>query len=108
MDPICIDRYNCPPHLLEKERELLMEQAKGQKPKNAEVLSRIVQGRLEKFFQASCLVDQAFIMDDSGKRTVGKELAELSKEFEGTFRVTKLAVMKVGQAPRLSAVARGA
>ena len=44
MDPICIDRYNCPPHLLEKERELLMEQAKGQKPKNAEVLSRIVQG----------------------------------------------------------------
>lgn len=103
MDPICIDRYNCPQDVLEKERELLMEQAKAQKPKNADVLSRIVQGRLEKFFEANCLMDQSFILDD--KLTVGKVLAEMSKEFAGTFRVTKIAVMKVGQPPRLSTVA---
>lgn len=103
MDPICIDRYNCPQELLEKERELLMEQAKAQKPKNGDVLSKIVQGRLEKFFEANCLLDQSFILDD--KATVQKMLSEMSKEFAGTFRVTKFAVMKVGQPPTLSTVA---
>lgn len=105
MDPLCVDRYSCPQAVLDKERELLMEQAKTQKPKNADVLSKIVQGRLEKFFQANCLMDQLFILDDSGKIRVGNMLADLSKEFGGTFRVTKFGLLKVGQAPRLSSVA---
>jgi elongation factor Ts len=99
MDPICIDRYNCPEDVLNKERELLIEQAKAQMPNNADVLSKVVNGRLEKFFKANCLMDQSFILDD--KATVGKILSQLSEEFEGTFRVTKFAFMKVGQPPRL-------
>jgi elongation factor Ts len=103
MDPISIDRANCPQKVLDRERELLMEQAKAQMPKNADVLAKIVNGRLEKFFKANCLLDQPFILDD--KVTVGKLLSQLSKEFEGKFRVTKFACMKVGHPPRLCQLA---
>jgi elongation factor Ts len=100
MDPVSVDRFSMPQDMLDKEREHLMEQAKAMKPKNADVLSKIVEGKLEKFFETHCLVDQPFILED--KASVSKVLKQLSKEFPGTFRVSKFAVMKIGLPPRLA------
>ena len=60
------DRSEVPEDIVEKEREVHMQWAKNQgKPDKA--IPKIVEGRLEKFFESECLMDQAFVKDDKLK-----------------------------------------
>ena len=59
-----IIRPEVPTELLEKEKEILKAQIKG-KPDN--IVEKIVSGRLEKFYEEKCLLDQIFIKDSSKK-----------------------------------------
>lgn len=58
--PQYISREQVPADVLEKEKEILRAQVAGEK-KPANVVEKIVEGRLEKFFTDVCLVDQPFI-----------------------------------------------
>ncbi len=77
-DPSYVDREEVPEEIVQQERRILMDQAKGE-GKPEEIAEKIVQGRLEKFFSQICLVDQAFIKDPD--RTV----EELIKEHVATL-----------------------
>ncbi|MDI6689051.1 MAG: translation elongation factor Ts [Actinomycetota bacterium] len=57
-NPTYISRDQVPSKLIEKEREIYHTQVKGKPDK---VVDRIVQGRLEKFFESTCLLEQPFI-----------------------------------------------
>lgn len=60
------DRSEVPEDAIEKEREVHTQWAKNQnKPEKA--IPKIVEGRLEKFFESECLLDQAFVKDDKLK-----------------------------------------
>src|SRR5437764_13340616 len=60
--PSYVKREDIPPSLIEKERSIYEGQAKEMgKPPTA--WPKIVEGKLEKFFQESCLMEQAFIKD---------------------------------------------
>ena len=61
-NPLYISRQEVPPELTEKERQILEEQAKaaGRPP---QVIPKIVEGRLEKYFQEVCLLEQPFVKD---------------------------------------------
>ena len=52
--------------MVEKEREIYREQMADQK-KPAQVLDKIVEGKLEKFYTEHCLLEQPFIKDSSGQ-----------------------------------------
>jgi elongation factor Ts len=55
MNPIAISREDVPPEVIEKEREILRaEAAASGKPE--QVVDKIVEGRLEKFFAEQCLL----------------------------------------------------
>ncbi|RKY05418.1 elongation factor Ts [Candidatus Poribacteria bacterium] len=74
-DPKYISREDVPPEVIEKEKEILREQARNEgRPESA--IEKIVEGRLEKFFAEFCLLDQPFIKDDS--KTVGDLIKEVS------------------------------
>jgi elongation factor Ts len=61
-NPAAIRREEIDPDLLAKEREIYMEQARSQnKPEN--ILERIVDGKMNKFYQENCLLEQAFVKD---------------------------------------------
>ena len=65
-NPRYIDRSQVPESVVEKEREVHTQWAKNQgKPESA--IPKIVEGRLEKFFETECLMDQAFVKDDKLK-----------------------------------------
>lgn len=64
--PIYVSRQDIPPHVLEHEGQVYRAQAKAE-GKPDKVVDRIVEGRLEKFYQEACLVDQVYIRDDSKK-----------------------------------------
>lgn len=77
MNPAYIDRTAVDDTAIKKEIEIYKDQAiqEGKKP---EIAERIAVGRLEKFYQEQCLVEQAFVKD--GNKTVKDVLKELSAE----------------------------
>jgi len=58
--PISIDRQSVPADMLEKEKEIYATQARASgKPEN--VLGKIVEGKLKKFYSEACLLEQPFV-----------------------------------------------
>ena len=61
-NPLSLDRDSIDQTKLEKEKEILLEQAKSSgKPES--ILEKIVDGRIEKYFQENCLLEQPYIKD---------------------------------------------
>jgi elongation factor Ts len=63
-NPLYVSRQDVPPEAIAKERDILEEQAKTSgRPQHA--IPQIVEGRLEKYFQDVCLLDQPFVKDSA-------------------------------------------
>lgn len=62
--PICVRRDEVPADVLEKEKDIFRNQALAE-GKPANIVDKIVEGRVSKFYAANCLYEQAFIKDDS-------------------------------------------
>ena len=63
--PLGMTREDVPPSEVEKERDLLIEQARETMAgKPDEVIEKAVDGRMEKFFSERCLLDQSWVKDD--------------------------------------------
>ena len=76
--PVYVVRDEVPEAVIEREREIYREQVKG---KPANVVDKIVDGKLDKFYGSVCLVDQAFIKDPDKtiKDLVASKIAELGE-----------------------------
>ena len=68
-NPVYVSREDIPATVLEKEREIYREQMADQK-KPPQILDKIVEGKLEKFFTEQCLLEQVYIKDATGKTKV--------------------------------------
>jgi len=76
--PLYVSREDVPAALIESEREIYKAQVKG-KPEN--VVDKIVDGKLDKFFGTVCLMEQGFIKDPDHtiKDLVATKIAELGE-----------------------------
>ena len=76
MNPVALDRASVPAELLEKEREIAKDKARqAGKPEN--ILDRIADGALNKYYSENVLLDQEFIKDN--KKTVAAYMDSVSK-----------------------------
>lgn len=66
MRPLYLDRDSVPEERIQKEREILTEQAENE-GLDSNKLPMIVNGRLNKFFEEICLVDQGFVKENKMK-----------------------------------------
>ena len=74
MSPRWVSKDDVPAEELEKERQIVRNQALNE-GKPEKIVDKIVEGRLAKFFEDNCLLEQAFVKDDSKKiGTVVKEM----------------------------------
>lgn len=73
LNPACIDESGVPAETLESERRILVEQAEGS-GKPADIVEKMVEGRLKKFLKEITLVGQPFVKDPD--TSVGKLLDE--------------------------------
>jgi len=79
MNPVSLDRSSVPASVIESELEIGREKARQEgKPEN--MLDKIAQGRLNKFYQESTLMEQAFIKD--AKLNITQYLATADKELK--------------------------
>jgi len=95
MNPQFIDRSVVTQEQINKEIEIYKELAvnEGKKP---EIAERIATGRLEKFFQEQCLIEQTFVKDSS--KTVKDVLKQISDETKTEARVLKFIRYNIGEA----------
>ena len=84
-----LNKESVPASVLAEEEAILINQMK-EDPKMANkpeaVLANIVKGRLGKFYENNCLLEQAYVKDDS--MSVGKYVASVAKELGGNITVT--------------------
>ena len=91
---ICRECYTA--EELEKQKKLIQELAAEENPKKpANIVERIANGKLEKFFEAECLVDQMFIKDPSKK--VAELIKEVSKKVGGEIKVERFVRYCLGE-----------
>ena len=97
-DPRYTNRDEVPADVIEKEREILLGQLKND-PKNAgkpeDVLNKIIEGRLNKFYEESVLVDQPFVKDPS--KTIGELVAEKIASIKENITIRRFTRYKMGE-----------
>lgn len=95
-DPRFIRKEDVTPEVLVREKEVLRAQAAASgKPET--VLDRIVEGKLEKFYEDNCLYEQHFIKDTTGSTTVGELINSKVAKFGENITVRRFSRFKVGE-----------
>ncbi|MHC4945668.1 MAG: translation elongation factor Ts [Planctomycetota bacterium] len=90
--PRYLKREEVPEELIAKEREIAAAQIKG-KPEN--IVEKIVDGKMEKFYQEICLLDQAYVKED--KKTISQLLTETIATVGENMRIQRFARYEVGE-----------
>lgn len=91
--PLFVSREQVPAAVLEKEKELFRAEMQGQ-GKPAEVMEKIVQGKMEKFFEENVLLDQPFVKDED--KTVGEYLKETNSALGENIQIGRIAKFQIG------------
>jgi elongation factor Ts len=81
MNPVAIDKQNVSAEIIEREKEIGREQARNE-GKAENMLEKIAEGKLNKFFKESTLLNQEFTKDNS--KTVRQYLQGFSKDLTVT------------------------
>jgi elongation factor Ts len=96
-NPRFIRKEEVTPEILAKEKEIYAAQAKATgKPDN--VVAKIVEGKMEKFYEEVCLLDQHFVKDPTGAQTVSQLIASAIAKLGENISVRRFSYFKVGEA----------
>ncbi len=96
-NPTYVSRDQVPADVVEKEREIYREQMADQK-KPAQVIDKIIEGKLEKFYTEQCLLDQAFVKDSTGKTKVKDVVDAVNSKTQERVVVKRFARFQIGGA----------
>ena len=92
--PIALSVDDMDPAAVEREKQVLIDQAKESgKPEAA--IEKMVEGRLRKFYEESCMLEQGFVMEP--KKKVKDLIAEVSKEVGADITLTSFARLELGE-----------
>jgi elongation factor Ts len=92
--PTVVSREELDPALLAKEKEIASEQVKDKPP---QAVAKIVEGKLEKYFQTFCLLDQGFVKKNS-EITVREHLGTVGKQLGDELAIRRFVRFQVGEA----------
>jgi elongation factor Ts len=93
-DPRYLRREDVPAAVLQKERDIASERARNE-GKPEKVIEKIVEGRLIKFYEETCLVDQPFIKDNT--MTVEQLLKANISTLQENIQIARFVRFKVGE-----------
>ena len=92
--PDVVSRDQVDAAVLAKEKEIATEQVKNKPP---QAIAKIVEGKLEKFFQGHCLLDQGFVKKNS-EITVKEHVGSLAKQLADEIVIRRFVRFQVGEA----------
>jgi elongation factor Ts len=89
--PLALDKEGISPDTIEQEKAIFAEQVKN---KPANIIEKIVEGKMKKFYAENCLLEQQFVKDDS--KTVAEVLSEAAKQDGGEAKIKRFVRFEVG------------
>jgi elongation factor Ts len=89
--PLAINKDQIDPETIEREKAIFAEQVKG-KPEN--IIGKIVEGKMNKFYVENCLLQQPFVKDDS--KSVEQVINEAAKKAGGEAKIRRFVRFEVG------------
>ena len=93
LNPSGLTRDDIDASTIEEENEINRKQLEAE-GKPAEIIEKILIGKINKYFSESCLIDQAFVKDD--KVSVKQHVAAQSKEIGDNINIVRFARFNVG------------
>jgi elongation factor Ts len=90
--PHTVSRIEVPQDILAKEKEIAAEQVKGKPP---QAIAKIVEGKLEKFYQTYCLVDQGFVKKN--EVSVKEHVGSIAKQLGDEIQIRRFVRFQVGE-----------
>jgi elongation factor Ts len=100
VDPRYVRREEVTPEMLEHEREIYSAQARAT-GKPEQVIQKIVQGKMEKFYEETCLYEQHYIKDET--MTIGEKVNQAIANLGENITIRRFARFKVGEVPGAAA-----
>lgn len=98
LNTLYLDEASVPAEVIEHEKSIMVDQMKND-PKMAnkpeQVLNKIVEGKIGKYFKENCLVDQEFVKDNT--LTVGKYTEATAKKLGGSIVIKKFVRFEKGE-----------
>jgi elongation factor Ts len=94
-NPTAVSRTEVSEEVLAKEREIAAEQVKNKPP---QAVAKIVEGKLEKYFQTVCLLDQGFVKKNA-EITVKEHLSAVAKQLGDQIEIRRFVRFQVGDVP---------
>ncbi|MDQ1407283.1 MAG: elongation factor Ts [Acidobacteriaceae bacterium] len=94
LDPRYVRREEVTPEMLEKEREIYSAQARATGKPDA-VIEKIVNGKMEKFYEENCLYEQHYIKDESV--TIGEMISQAIVKLGENMGIRRFVRFKVGE-----------
>jgi elongation factor Ts len=91
-NPRCVRREELPPDVIEQERQIYASQAAG---KPEQVVAKIVEGKLEKFYREVCLLEQAWVRDPN--RTVSDLIGEYVGKLGEKIEIRRFVRFQLGE-----------
>ncbi len=89
--PLALDAESVDPQTIEREKAIYAAQVQNKPP---QVVERIVEGKMKKFYSEYCLLEQPFVKDDT--KTVRQILAEAAKQADGQASIKQFVRFAVG------------
>jgi elongation factor Ts len=89
--PLALDKNGIDSKTIEREKAIFAEQVKN---KPANIVDKIVEGKMKKFFAENCLVEQQFVKDDS--KTVAQVLDGAAKQSGGAAKIKRFVRFEIG------------
>jgi elongation factor Ts len=93
-NPTYLARENVPLDVVEREKEIYKAQVSGKPP---QVIEKIIEGKLEKFYSDNCLLDQIFIKDSDQKKTVKDLVTEKIAKLGENIIIRRFARFQLGE-----------
>jgi len=92
--PLVVSREQVAADVVAKEKEIAAEQAKGKPP---QAIAKMVEGKLEKFYQTYCLVDQGFVKKNS-EISLKEHVALVAKQLGDEVTIRRFVRFQIGEA----------
>jgi elongation factor Ts len=89
--PLAMDKNGIDPKVIEQEKSIYAEQVKN---KPANIVEKIIEGKLKKFYEENCLLEQKFVKDDT--KTVTQVLEETAKQAGASATIKRFVRFDVG------------
>jgi len=89
--PLALDKDQIDPETVEREKAIFAEQVKD---KPANIIEKIIDGKINKFYAENCLLQQPFVKDDS--RSVEQVLTDAAKQASGEAKIKRFVRFEVG------------